>query len=176
MKISEGHPYHLHIGRTPPPPPMFCLANDHCKASKLFLFILVNRCSGSLFQNSQHQLLLIEMGLYLVSRITSIFDMIFSLDNFDVTFFASSLCKSFCVSSYYYYYYYLSVSDSVFHVILLLLYYLHFGSDSQSQEITGKPIKSIYTRKKSRMMFYEMSKVCIVLFQMMQNNNDVVTF
>ena len=57
--------------------------------------------------------------------------MIFFLDNFDVNFLASPLCKSFCVRSYYYYYcYYISVSDSgVFHVIFLLLYYLHFGSN-----------------------------------------------
>ena len=74
-----------------------------------------------------------------MSRITRIFDMTFFVDNFDVNFFALSLCKSFCVSSYYYYYYYISVSDSVLHVMPLLLYYLHFGSNSQSQEITGKP-------------------------------------
>ena len=58
--------------------------------------------------------------------------MTFFLNNFDVNFFALSLCKSFCVSSYYYYYYYVSMSDSVFHVIVLLLYHLHFGSNSQN--------------------------------------------
>ena len=77
--------------------------------------------------------------MYLVSRITGILEMIFSLDNFDVIFFASSLCKSFCVSSSYYYYYYISVNDSLFHVILLLLYHLHFDYNCQNQEITGKP-------------------------------------
>ena len=84
MKISDGHPYHLHIGRSS----VFCLANDHRKGSKLFFFQLVKKCSGSLFQNSQHQFLLIEIEWYLVPRMTKIFDMIlfFFRDNFDVNF------------------------------------------------------------------------------------------
>ena len=64
-------------------------------------------------------------------------DMIFFFDNFDVNFFA--LCKLFCASSYYYYYYYISMSGSVFHIILLLLYHLHFGFNGQNQEIISKP-------------------------------------
>ena len=97
-----------------------------------------------------------------------------------MSFFVSSLCKSFCVSSSYYYYYYISVSDSVFHVILLLLYHLHFDYNCQNQEITGKPPQiDLYQRKKQDdVCFDKMSKVSIVLFQTIQNNNeyDIITF
>ena len=79
-------------------------------------------------------------------------------------FFASSVCKSFRVSS---------MTGSVFHVILLL-YNFHFGSNSQNQEITGKTHQTDLVL--DNVFFYKMSKVCIVLFQTMQNNNDVVTF
>ena len=106
--------------RRPPPPPCFA-----------WLMIIVKR------QNCSCLSVLIGVPeacskILRVSRITRIVDMIFFLDNFDVNFLASPLCKSFCVcSDYYYYYYYIciSVSDSVFHVTFLLLYYLHFGSN-----------------------------------------------
>ena len=37
------------------------------------------------------------------------------------------------------------MSGSVFHIILLLSYHLHFGFNSQNQEIISKPTKSIST-------------------------------
>ena len=113
---------------SPLPPRVYCSANDLAKRQN-YSCLSVNRCSEACSK------------ILRVSRITRIFDMIFSFDNFDVNFLASPLCKSFCVNSYYYYYYYyyISVTDSVFHVIFLLLYYLHFRSNSQNQEITGKP-------------------------------------
>ena len=85
--------------------------------------------------------------------------MTFFLDNFDDNFFALSVCESFCVSSYYYYYYYISMSDSVFHLILSLLYHLHFGSNSQNQEIISKP---------HQINLYCNDFFAIVLFQTMQ--------
>ena len=81
--------------RRPPPPPPQCFA---------WLMIIVKRQNCSCLS--------VSIGvpeacskILRVSRITRIFDMIFFLDNFDVNFLASSLCKSFCVCSYYYYYY-----------------------------------------------------------------------
>ena len=46
------------------------------------------------------------------------------------------------------------MSDSVFHVILLLLYYLHFDSDSHNQEITGKPHQINLYQEKSKMIYF----------------------
>ena len=111
------------------------------------------------------------MGWHLASRITRIFDMTFFLIIL-MSIFALSLCKSFCVISYYYCYYYISMSDSVFHLILLLLCHLHFGSNSQNQQIN--PTKSIYTR----MMYFltRRPKFSSYYFRQCKNNNVVITF
>ena len=78
-------------------------------------------------------------------------------------FFASSLCKSFRDSS---------IIDSVCHLIILL-YHPHFASIVKIVP-QNNPIESIYTG--TMYCFDKMSKVCIVLFQMMQKFDDVVIF
>ena len=66
------------------------------------------------------------------------------------------------------------MSGSVFHLIVLLLYYLHFGSNSQNQEIIGKLHQiDLYWND---VFSDKMSKDWIVLLQTMQNNINVVTF
>ena len=68
-----------------------------------------------------------------MSRIT---DMIFFLDNFDVNF--SNCVNRFVLALIITILYSISMSGSVFHIILLLSYHLHFGFNSQNQEIISK--------------------------------------
>ena len=66
--------------------------------------------------------------------------MIFFLDNFDVNFLHRLCVNRLCQLLLLLLLLLLYICEWLrFHVILLLLYYLHFGSDSQNQEITGKP-------------------------------------
>ena len=58
------------------------------------------------------------------------------------------------------------MSDSIFHAILYLLNYLHFGSNTQNQEITGKhhQIDLCWEKKYDDVFFDKMSKVASSCF------------
>ena len=80
-----------------------------------------------------------------------------SSKNWHISIFASSVCKFFLVNS---------IVDSINHAILLL-YRLHFGSDTMP---TNNSIESIYSRT---MYFFDtVSKVCIFLLQAMQKKSS----